>query len=282
MTKYPVRGSKPWDDDLKAYIDDIARVSHVDQTLSSAAPEVSLGNVNEWTVSGSVQVVLPSVNPGAQYTVHVKSGFQNLSWPNGTTVYGETDQQDVWVTLIRGDAGWFVLIPSPPLAGGSGAGLDTGWVTHVAGYPGFGIVTGNAADLHTGWGLGTTELIMIALRRIGNVLHISLSGLTKIETSPGTSLENMFKLPAGITVGNNHAASAQIPYHLAGSGYPLPSGLLSVVVSGTSSTMNVIGFTLDPANPKLPEGATIGRSAGSNVYGSMFSIPINPSSTWGT
>lgn len=90
----------------------------------------------------------------------------------------------------------------------------------------------------------------------------------------------MFKLPAGISVGTNLAASAQVPYHLAGSGAPLPSGLLSMSVAG--NTNNVTGYTLDTENPKLPVGATIGRSSGSSIYGSMFSIPIAPTSIWGT
>lgn len=240
---------------------------------------LDLSNVNEWTVSDAVQVILPQVTPGSQYTVHVKSGFQNLTWPNGTTIYGQTDLQDVWVTLIRGDAGWNVLIPSPPLTGGSGAGLDTGWVNLYTAYN-LGTPTwteGSASDLGPGWGVGTAPdfALNVALRRMGNMMHVRMVGVTKTEASGSTGGDLLFTLPSGIAVSTQARANSIVPYHTAST---VPAGLL---VASVGSSREVFLRGTDGTTP--PVGAILGRSSGTDVYGgSMISFPIEASSVWGT
>lgn len=245
-------------------------------TLSSSSPAVgALSNVNEWIVSDAVQVVLPTVDPGFQCTVHVVSGFQNLSWPNGTEVYGETDQQDVWVTLIRAASGWVVLIPSPVVEDGGG-GLDTGWVNYLVGFDLGGTPSWSVGDpevLGDGWGIagGADFGLSVALRRIDNVLHVALVGLARTGTGGG---EAAITLPVGIHVATSTVESAVVPYHTAAS---QPAGLLVATVNQNRLLLR----TLDGQVP--PVGTILGRTSGTNVYGrALISIPLIPSAPWGT
>lgn len=250
-------------------------VSSSSLTLSAASPTVpALSNVNEWTVSDAVQVDLPVVNPGSQYTVHVASGFQNLTWPNGTTVYGETDQQDVWVTLIRGDTGWNVLIPSPA-AEASAAGLDTGWVALAAGYnfgtPTWSVDPGSA--LGTGWGLPVGSAGGLSIRRMGNMLHVRVDGLGKVNAT----ISPLFTLPAGITAGNEVYSSIVSSHSMAA---PNAYVLRRLTYTASSRNLTVSEVNGDTA---VAEGTVLGKGSGTNVYGSaVISFPLAPSSTWGT
>lgn len=84
-------------------------------TTAITGAEVDLRNVNRWTVAAPVTLNLPSRPDGAQYLVHVASGFQNITWPNGTEIFGETAADESWLTLVRGAGQWVVLIPSPEI-----------------------------------------------------------------------------------------------------------------------------------------------------------------------
>lgn len=286
MADWPVRGTHPWDiklhEAIESRIDGITLdVSHADQALSAANPTVpDLANVNEWTVSGPVQVDLPPADPGSQFTVLVKSGFQGLTWPNGTQVLGETDQSDnVVVTLARLADGWTVFVSSPPLAGGSGAGLDTGWVDILAAYN-LGDttwVTGSAADMGPGWGVGVAPDfgLNVKIRRTGNTLHVAMFGLTKTAPSGSSAADTLFTLPSGITLGANNHVSAVVPYHTASTA---PAGLAILAVG---PDRRAVLYMSDGTNP--PEGTILGRTSGAHVYGNvMMSFPIDPTSVWGT
>lgn len=155
-----------------------------------------LGNVNEWDIPNPVQVQLPNVPKGATFLVHVKTGFQKITWPNGTEIYGETDQQEAWVTLTRSDGHWQVLIPSPE---GGAALIDTGW-SEVFSVANFGsgpqYVVGNASMLGAGWEypIGLTSM---SIRRSGNFLLVKVSGgFTKI--AGGSSEFVRIPVPAGL------------------------------------------------------------------------------------
>lgn len=90
------------------------------KTSVVTAAVVQLADVNEWTVPNPVQITLPGSPLNVQYTVYVKSGFQNITWPNGTEVFGGSGAASTWLTLIRRDAGWQVLIASGGSSGGGG------------------------------------------------------------------------------------------------------------------------------------------------------------------
>lgn len=284
MADWPVRGTHPWDTQLheaiESRIDGITLdVSHADQALSAANPTVpDLANVNEWTVLGPVQVVLPPADPGSQYTVHVKSGFQDITWPNGTTVYGETDQQDVWVTLIRGVAGWNVLIPSPAAEPGA-AGLDTGWVALASGYNFGGEVTWvtppTEITLSSNWGVATGTIMSIQARRMGNTFYLWIEGLSKLDVDT-TGIA--FSIPSsfGISVPSNAAYSGLVPT-IPGATTYTPHGTARLAYGSANRSI----FALATDGTDLPTGTVIGRS-GSAPGAALFSFPISPSSAWGT
>lgn len=273
MADYPPRGLEPWDDDLKEYIDDISvNVSHAARTLSSADPVVpALSNVNEWTVTDAVQVVLPSVNPGAQYTVHVKSGFQDLTWPALTQIVGATSQDEAWVTLIRGDAGWIVLVPS---AGGGSGLIDTGVLqafSMILVGENVSYTHGDASMLGTGWtahlGPGGFGGATATIRRSGNQMLVSLLGFK----ATATAEEVFLRLPAptGLSMDTAYRSVAAV-------------GAVEGVHRTFGVSVRLHAGNLEFSSLDLTEGLTFGRSpVGVLSSATIISIPINPTSTWG-
>lgn len=103
--------------------------THITTAITGA--EVDLRSGNRWTVAAPVTLNLPSRPDGSQYTVHVASGFQNITWPNGTEIFGlTTDDEDVWLTLVRDTDRWNVLVSSQKSGGGSPA-LDEPLATNL-------------------------------------------------------------------------------------------------------------------------------------------------------
>lgn len=268
MVEWPARGTRPWDDKLREAIEPNSKT----RTLSSTNFAIpSLGNFNEWAVDDDTQVHLPNVSPGSQYTVHVKSGFQKLAWPPMTEVFGATSQDEAWVTLIRGDVGWIVLVPSS----GGGAGLiDTDWSTA------FSMITmgetvsyqvGDASMLGTGWtattGPGGFGGATAAIRRSGNQMFVSLLGFKATATAEEVFLR--LPTPTGFAMtGGYHSVAA------VGS---VEGVHRAFGVSVRTSAGNVEFSSLD-----LTEGLTLGRTpVGTLSSATYISIPILRTSSWG-
>lgn len=233
--------------------------------LSAAAPTVpALANVNEWVVTGNVQVQLPAdVVAGSQFTVHVQSGYQGITWPNGTTVYGATDASEVWVTLLRVETGWVVLIPS----GGAGSGLiDTGWVTLMnAGNLGAGLqfTTGDASMVGAGWTLNVGSFGGAIVRRSGNLLLVIISGGWVKSSGTGTELFKL-PLPTGLVYDTNGSTCLNTA----------TVGGVKVAQAYTYLADVVSGSLKISLSPTVPAGVAV------STQGPLI-FPIAPTSTWG-
>lgn len=233
--------------------------------LSAAAPTVpALANVNEWVVTGTVQVQLPAdVVAGSQFTVHVQSGYQGIIWPNGTTVYGATDASEVWVTLLRAETGWVVLIPS----GGAGSGLiDTGWTTVLnAANIGAGLqfTAGDASMVAAGWTLNPVSFGGAAIRRSGNLLLVSITGGWVKSSGTGTSLFSL-PLPTGLV----HDANGSTCLNTA------TVGGVKVAQAYTYLADDLAGKLTISLSPTVPAGVAV------STQGPLM-FPIAPASTWG-
>lgn len=138
--------------------------------------------LSEWTVTAPTTLSLPASYPaGGQHTVHVVSGYQHISWPGGTTVYGSTAADDVWLTLIRTTDGWTILVPDATPE----AERDTGWITIaegvVEGAGGVTYTTGPANFYAVGTPMPSPwpEFdwpFKAAIRRVGNRVMLTLPG----------------------------------------------------------------------------------------------------------
>lgn len=234
--------------------------------LSPSSPKVlELGNINEWTVNGNVQIQLPVVDAGSQFTVHVKSGFQGITWPNGTQVYGATDQNvDVPVTLNRTLAGWTVYIPS--VGGGSGM-IDTGWqlLLNVANLgSGLQFHTGNASMISAGWTVTTSTLLTsVAVRRTGQLLLVDIVGGFTKESGAGSVFAEI-PLPGLVVMDMSHGRWALNTAIVGGT--PTPRTYEARIISGNRLRLSLDGVTAD---------GTVTRLSGTLMFA------IDPSSTWG-
>lgn len=243
--------------------------------LTAASPNIpSLGTVNNWTVTGSVQVGLPAAPAGSQFTVHVISGFQGLTWPPNTTVYGATSNTEAWVTLIRTTSGWAVLVPS---AGGGGGMIDTGW-TQV-----FGILSvggaltynkGDASMLGTGWGAhenGGFGAATLDVRRSGNQMLVRMSGFKALSATPD---KRFISLPPEMTasfVGLEQGILQPFPM---GHTSPLTTGYINLNYVGTR-------VWLELASPTVAQGIQIGPGIGGVPGATVMYFPISKTAPWG-
>lgn len=170
-------------------------------TLSASSPAVpELGTTNEWTVTNATTVQLPVTTAGS-FLVLVKSGFNHITWPGGTTIFGATSATtNVWVTLTRTSTGWSVLIPS----GGGGGGVDTGWIQvigalSIAGSLSF--TVGSAANFGTGWGVhesGGFGAGIVQVRRVGGLMLVRMENIKAVGATPSSTMFNLDPLVTSV------------------------------------------------------------------------------------
>jgi hypothetical protein len=202
VTKDDLDNLQTEDAALEAYVDssldELANglLNSQSAVLTAALNEVeSLGGINHWTVSEPTTVSLPVTGAGTSVLVHVESGYEDLTWPPGTVIYGDAGAVDeAWVTLIREEVHWSVLIPAaavPP-----SAVADTGWVMLAQGTCMMGIPTytaGSAAvwSNPTHWGPpGAAELYVtfrVRIRRIGQVAYLGVCGVEAKQANPSAA-----------------------------------------------------------------------------------------------
>ena len=275
---YPARRASDWYVNLREYIDSLSRPSRTAVTLSAASPSVpSLGSSNEWTVTNATQVVLPTGVPaGASFLVHVKAGFQNLSWPVGSTVYGTTSADDVWVTLNRGDGKWEVLIPS---AGGSAPALvETPWTTtlNVVSISGaLTFTTGDSSMLGSGWGVfenaGGFGGASVVVSRYGDTIRLRFAGFKATSASPGTKI---FSLPLALSGLIIFDVGFLKPIPL-GHTTPMSTGYVYLTKDGNGRVW------LELSSPAPAVGVQIGPGYGGPFGSALVEFPISKTSAWG-
>lgn len=235
----------------------------------------SLGTVNRWSVAAATQLILPSVPQGSQFTVHVVSGFQNITWPAGATVFGATSvTTNVWVTLIRTDTNWAVLIPST----GGGAGLiDTGWTQTLGFFSVAGALTYNTGDasmLGTGWGAhesGGFGGATLDVRRSGNQLLIRMSGFKALSATPD---KKVVSLPPAMTTSFVGLEQGVLQPYPMGHTSPLTTGYISLTGSGGRVWVEL-------ASPAVAQGVQIGTGIGGIVGSAVAYFPIGKTAPWG-
>lgn len=244
-------------------------------TLSAAAPEVpTLGNVNEWLVQNPVTLELPVVPIGSQFTVHVVDGFQHISWPVLTEIFGSTSGSEAWITLIRAEANWIVLVPS---SGGSGL-VDVEEVTVLNAISMGGTFlqynAGNATMIGAGWAAfesGGFGSVTIGVRRTGNQAIFNLIGF-KAGASAGALMAKI-PIPAGASF-DNLTTSHTVPGTLADG---------SVVPFNIMVRANVNQGLLEFYSATRTAGTYLGQlnPVGSNTTTVSISRSISALSTWG-
>lgn len=193
MAVYPSLGSTNWYNPLRGFIEDTATEAVAAGGLVPSSSALTLAGptnvipsitstLSEWTVTGDTAVTLPADFPvGGQHTIHVTEGLSRIAWPGGTVLYGGTAADEAWITLIRTDDGWTVLIPDiePP-----SALRDTGWVTVASGTSDGTTVTYDAGFSAADWTFtagtphgeaGTPFPWWVDVRRIGNRVILATS-----------------------------------------------------------------------------------------------------------
>lgn len=274
---YPARRAGDWYDGLRDYIDSQSSPERSVVTLSAASPTVpTLSSLNEWIVSNATQVLLPTGVPeGPSFLVHVKEGFQNITWPGGSTVYGGTSADfNVWVTLVRTATNWAVLIPS---TGGGGGMIDTGW-TQV-----FGILSvggaltynkGDASMLGTGWGAhesGGFGSATLDVRRSGNQMLLRMSGFKALSATPDKKIVSLPPEMAPTLVGMEQGILQPCPM---GHTSPLTTGYVNLNPSGGR-------VWLELASPAVAQGVQIGPGIGGVPGAAVVRFPISKTAAWG-
>lgn len=274
---YPARRAGDWYDGLRDYIDSQSSPERSVVTLSAASPTVpTLSSLNEWIVSNATQVVLPTGVPeGPSFLVHVKEGFQNITWPGGSTVYGGTSANfNVWVTLVRTATNWAVLIPS---TGGGGGMIDTGW-TQVLGILSVGGAltynTGDASMLGTGWGVhesGGFGGATLDVRRSGNQMLLRIAGFKALSATPD---KRFVSLPPAMTptfVGLEQ-----------GTMQPYPMGQTSPLSTGYIYLTDIGGRVwVELSSPAVAQGVQIGAGIGGVPGAAVAYFPIGKTAPWG-
>lgn len=245
-------------EDLNRMEDGIAGVYRT-QAITSGT--FDLGTMNEWTVANPVTVALPPASPPFVCTVHVKTGFQKITWPNGTLIVGETTENDVWITLRRLPTGWVVLIPS---GGGSGL-VDTGWSQPLnAANLGSGLqfIAGDASMVGPAWTLGVGSFGGVSIRRSGNNMLVYISGGWVKESGTGALMFSIPK-PAGFVPDPN---SVECINAVTVGGARVPQAYL---YSGSDATRLTFSLT-----PSVPAGVSV-KTTGPLIF------PLHPTTTWG-
>lgn len=184
-----------------SYLQDNGTVGSATVALTPAESDITfLAAVNHWTVSAPLTVSLPDLDVVGQFTVHI-TGYQDLSWPVGTTIIGENTTDEVWVHLIHDvDGTWKVLVPG-------GASDDTGWVPLITGLNVAGDISytvGSEASWGSAnWGPITTagtDAFQIRIRRIGPKVRMEFAG---VEAKAATPAGNIIGIPVGYRPAEN-------------------------------------------------------------------------------
>lgn len=236
---------------------------------------ITLKDMNEWTVAAPVQVSLAATDTGAQHTVHIKSGFQNITWPNGTEVFGLSSADSTWVSIVRVVSGWRVLIASGTGGGvGSGGGSDFS-VTNL--FPNPLLTTPSAnVNINTVGGPQGTEAL-----EAGVVSYTGPGGCLRVV---GSSANNFYKVNIrmpNLTPGRQY--EVRFSYLVAGvpSSTTIPTGLAGAVRTYTPPSSNADltqGFNPSQLLIQASTSATVGKWQ--RLFPVRFTAPSAPTEAW--
>ena len=127
-----------YDSTLGAYVPGAATPSHQTVLVDGDTTLPIDRTVLTLRVSAPAVLTVPDAPDGSVITVHVAEGWENITWPAGVIVTGDSLTTETWVVLVRKEGAWSALVSGSGSGGMTGHGRPDGksWAYGESGWTG--------------------------------------------------------------------------------------------------------------------------------------------------